>query len=54
MDINTVTIDLNEVEAFIEDPNFHRFLLDNTTDFAVAAFILQTLMERVREYREAN
>ena len=35
-----VEINLEDVEAFVTNSEFHRFLLDNTTDFAVAAFIL--------------
>lgn len=42
-----ITVDLDEVKAFVENPDFHRFLLDNTNEFSTAAFILQTLLDAV-------
>ena len=42
-----VEIDLNEVKQFIESPNFAQYLLTHTTDFATAAWILQTLLDAV-------
>ena len=43
----TLEVDLNKVKNFIESPEFATFLLDNTEDFAVAAYILQTLLDAV-------
>ena len=44
-------IDLNDIEQFVNDPNFHAYLLANTTDFGTAAFVLQTLLDKVDELR---
>ena len=38
-------VDLNEVRKFITDPEFGRFLLEHTTDFTIAAYILQILLD---------
>ena len=43
----TMSIDLEKVKELIESDKFIQFLLDNTTDFGVAAYILQTLHEQV-------
>ena len=44
MNFNTeMTVDVNEVREFIESDKFVQFLLNNTTDFSVAAFILQAV-----------
>ena len=42
-----ITIDLDEVKAYIENPEFHRYLLDTAPSFEAAAFILQTLLDAV-------
>ena len=50
MQLNTtVSVDLEDVKRFIESDKFSQFLLNNTTDFATAAFVLQTVHERVEE-----
>lgn len=38
---------MDEVKEFIENPEFHQYLLANTTEFSTAAFILQTLLDAV-------
>lgn len=44
MKFNTeMTVDVNKVREFIESDKFIQFLLNNTTDFSIAAFILQTI-----------
>lgn len=43
-----IEIDLNEVAAFICNENFHKYLLENTSSFEVAAFILETLLAKLR------
>lgn len=42
-----VTIDLEEVKNFIENPDFHQYLLAHTPSFETAAFILQSLLDAV-------
>ena len=44
-----VSVDINAVEEFITDSKFTNFLLENTTDFGVAVFILQSLLNAVEE-----
>ena len=46
-----IEIDLNNIEQFINDPGFHTYLLANTPDFGTAAFVLQTLLDRVDELK---
>ena len=47
-----IEIDLNDIEQFVNDPNFHAYLLANTTDFGTAAFVLQTLLNKVDELKQ--
>lgn len=44
-----MSVNLNDVKNFIESDKFIQFMLNNTTDFATAAFVLQTLLEKVDE-----
>ena len=51
----TVTIDrevLDEVEATVTNDGFAQYLLSHTTEFASAAFIMQTLLNAINEARE--
>lgn len=51
----TVTIDrevLDEVEATVTNDGFAQYLLSHTTEFASAAFIMQTLLDAINEARE--
>ena len=51
----TVQIDrevLDEVEATVTNDEFAQYLLSHTTDFAVAAFMMQTLLDAIDEARE--
>lgn len=48
MNFNTeMTVDPKKVREFIESDKFIQFLLNNTTDFSVAAFILQTVLDNL-------
>ena len=50
-----VTIDrevLEEVEATVTNDKFAQYLLSHTTDFAAAAFILETLLSAIDEAKE--
>lgn len=44
-------VDIDNVEEFIESDTFTQFLLNKTTDFGTAAFILQTLLDKVAELK---
>jgi len=46
-----VDVDIEEIEKFIMSDKFRDFLLSNTSDFGVAAFILQSLLNDVDEVR---
>ena len=51
----TVQIDrevLDEVEATVTNDEFAQYLLSHTTEFATAAFIMQTLLDAVDEAKE--
>ena len=48
-----ISVDINDVEEFIISDKFRDFLLENTTDFGVAAFILQTLLEATDKAKES-
>lgn len=47
-----IEIDLQEVERFIHNPDFHYYLVNNVSDFNSAAFILQTLLNAVETAKE--
>ena len=50
MHFNTeIEIDLNEVKQFVEDTEFHQFLLTHAPSFETAAFILQSLLNAIAE-----
>jgi hypothetical protein len=42
-----MTVDPKKVREFVESDKFIQFLLNNTTDFSVAAFILQTVLDNL-------
>lgn len=44
-----VSVDIEDVEKFVVSDNFRNFLLNNTTDFGTAAFILQSLLSAIEE-----
>lgn len=44
-----LSIDLDEVKNFIEDSKFTQFLLNNTTDINVPAFILSAVYEKIEK-----
>ena len=49
-----IEIDIDDIETFVNDPDFHRYLIENNTDFATAAFVLQTLLNAVKELRSQS
>ena len=46
-----IDVDIKEVETFVTSDKFRNFLLSNTTDFGTAAFVLQTLLEKIDEVK---
>lgn len=42
-----VEVNLDEVSRIVKSEAFARFLLDQTVDFAAAAYILQVLLDRL-------
>ena len=42
-----MTVNPDEVRAFVESDKFIQFLLNNTTDFSVVTFILQAVLDRL-------
>lgn len=49
-----IEVDLEDVERFVNNPDFHYYLLNNVTDFNTAAFILQTLIDTVEEIKKQH
>ena len=50
----SVGVDLNKAEELITSDEFVQFLLQNTTDLGVAAFILETVRNRIKELKESE
>ena len=44
-----IEINLEDIRKFVESEKFSKFLVNNTTDYGIAAFILQTLLEKIDE-----
>ena len=44
-----ITIDLQEIKDYVENPKFTRFLLDSTPSFECASFVLQALLDAVEQ-----
>ena len=47
-----MTVNMEQLREFIENEEFHQFLLSHTTDFGTAAWVLQTLLEAYSEAEE--
>lgn len=45
-------VDIIEVKEFVKSDKFSQFLLNNTTDFYSAAFILQVLLDKIAEVED--
>lgn len=41
--------DLDNIKEFVYSDKFSRFLVNSVTDFSTAAFILQTLTDKIAE-----
>lgn len=46
-----MTVDLIDAEEFVKSEKFTKFLLDNTTDFSTAGFILTVLLNEIDRLR---
>lgn len=46
-----ISIDINNIENFVLSDKFRDFLLSNTIDFGTAAFVLQTLLDKIDEIK---
>ena len=49
-----IEINLKEVEEFVTSDEFIQFIINHTTQFGTAAFILQTLTEKLDEINQEN
>ena len=49
-----IDLDIKNAEEFVLSEKFRDFLMSNTTDFATAAFVLQTLLEKLDEIKNNN
>lgn len=47
-----ISVDIEDVEQFIISDKFRDFLLNNTSEFGTAAFILQSLLNAVDDMKE--
>ena len=45
----SVDVDINNVKEFVLSDKFRNFLMSETTEFGTAAFVLQTLLEKIDE-----
>lgn len=48
------TCDLDNAKEFVKSDKFAEFLLNNTTDFGTAAFVLQTLFDKIGELEKED
>ena len=47
-----MSVNMGNIKEFIENEEFHQFLLSHTTDFETAAWVLQTLLDAYSEAEE--
>ena len=50
----SVDVDINNVKEFVLSDKFRDFLMSETTEFGTAAFVLQTLLEKIDEIEAAE
>ena len=50
VNIMEMTVNVKDCREFVEDSKFSQFLLNNTTDFSVAAWVLSTLLNELDRY----
>lgn len=49
MDFGTIEVNIDDVRKFVESSGFTNYLLNNTTDFNTAAFILDTVIKAINK-----
>lgn len=49
-----IEVNIENVKEFVNSDKFREFLLSNTTEFGTAAFVFQTLMEKIDELEKAE
>lgn len=49
-----MSVNMDNIKEFIENEEFHQFLLSHTTDFRTAAWVLQTLLDAYDEACEKH
>ena len=49
-----VSVNIKNVKEFILSDKFRDFLVSETTDFGTAAFVLQTLLDKIDEIEGAE
>ena len=49
-----ITVDIKSVEQFVLSEKFRNFLVNNTTEFSTALFVLQTLMDKIDEIKNSD
>lgn len=47
-----INCNLDNIKEFVNSDKFTSFLVNNTTDIGTAAFILQTLLDKIDEMGE--
>ena len=48
-----IDVDINNVKEFVSSDEFCSFLVNKTTEFGTAAFVLQTLLDKIDEIENA-
>ncbi len=47
-----IELDIQNIKDFVLSDEFRNFLMSKTTEFGTAAFVLQTLLEKIDEIEE--
>lgn len=50
----SIDIDINNIKEFVLSDKFRNFLISETTEFGTAAFVLQTLLEKIDKIEAAE
>lgn len=49
-----IWVDVLNAEDFVTSDKFTNFVLANTTEFGTAAFIIQTLLDKIKELKSVE
>ena len=49
-----IDLDIQNIKEFVLGDEFCHFLMSKTTNFGTAAFVLQTLLEKIDEIEEGE